>query len=854
MKFLNKKRRSRNINSRLDSNPIVKRNKRIAFLAKLGFLGVLALALILFVVFPLLAVNLPSPDKVVRREGFSTQILDRNGEVLYDIYADEKRTSVKFEELPDYLKQGVVSVEDKNFYKHRGFDPTGYVRAVFNIIFKGKLQGGSTLTQQLVKVVLLSPERTVVRKIKEFVLSAQIEARFSKDEILLMYLNEVPYGGTAVGVGAASETYFGKKVSELNLVESAFLAGVPQRPSAYSPYSSTPDAYIGRTTAVLRRMREDGYITKEQEEEAIELLPNLEFQPRGVNFKAPHFVQYVQSILEERYGDYVVQNGGLRVTTTLDLELQENAQQIVSDEIDKVENYDIGNGAAIVLDSRTGEILAMVGSRDFNNEEHDGQVNVTLRPRQPGSAIKPIVYLTGLQKGYTASTLFLDVPTKFPGGEGQKDYEPVNYDGEFRGPVQMRYALANSINVPAVKMISMVGVKSVLETAYDLGIESLKPTDELMRRVGLSLALGGGEVKLIELTAAYAPIMNGGYKIDPIAILRVEDKDGKVLEETKIRDGKQVISSAHSFILFDMLSDNLARSEVFGLNSLLNIPGWKIAVKTGTTNDKKDNWAVGGNNDVVVGAWVGNNDNTSMKQVASGVSGATPIWRNILLSSLKGKSSKQVEVPDDVVSIAIDKISGFLAHDNFESRNEYFVKGVEPKVDEVHVKLKICKNGDKLATPSQIGANQYDEKEFIVLKEKDAIWQEGVIEWINSQTDNRYKYPTEYCEGGGNLIPINVEFESPRDRDSNLDNNFTIKFKIDSTHSIKLAELEIDGNKIRSFTGKPYEHSVNLSDGVHILRVVAYDDNNNQSDRVITIGVNTQWDAASPSPSPTATP
>lgn len=854
MKFFAKKRRSRNINSRFDNNPIVKRNKRIAFLAKLGFLGVIGLALILFVIFPLLAVNLPSPDKVVRRDGFSTQILDRNGEVLYDIYAEEKRKPVKFEELPEYLKQGVVSVEDKNFYKHKGFDPTGYVRAVFNILFKGKLQGGSTLTQQLVKVVLLSPERTITRKIKEFVLSAQIEARFSKDEILLMYLNEVPYGGTAVGVGAASETYFGKNVGELNLVESAFLAGVPQRPSAYSPYSSTPDAYIARTTAVLRRMREDGYITKEQEEEAISILPNLEFQPRGVNFKAPHFVQYVQSILEERYGDYVVQNGGLKVTTTLDLELQEAAQKIVADEIDKVESYDIGNGAAIVLDSNTGEILSMVGSRDFNNEENDGQVNVTTRPRQPGSAIKPIVYLTGLQKGYTASMLFLDVPTKFPGGAGQEDYEPVNYDGEFRGPVQMRYALANSINVPAVKMISMVGVKSVLETSYNLGIESLKPTDELMKRVGLSLALGGGEVKLIELTSAYAPIMNGGTKIDPIAILKVEDKDGKILEETKIREGKQVISEAHAFIMFDMLSDNNARSEVFGTNSLLNVQGWKIAVKTGTTNDKKDNWAVGGNNDIVVGAWVGNNDNTSMKQVASGVSGATPIWRNILLSALKGKTSRQIEIPKDVVNISVDKISGFLAHDNFESRNEYFVKGVEPKEDTVHVNLKICKNGDKLATPSQINANQYDNKEFIILKEEDQIWQEGVIEWINSLSDNsKYKYPTEYCEGGDNLAPINVEFETPRDRDSNLDNNITIKFKIDSVHSIKLAELEIDGNKIRSFTGKPYEHSVNLSNGVHTLRVVAYDDNNNQSDRVITIGVKSAWDAT-PTPSITPSP
>ncbi|RLC32584.1 hypothetical protein DRH13_01540, partial [Candidatus Woesebacteria bacterium] len=504
--------------------------------------------IISFIAIPLFAFNLPSPDKIVRRDGFSTKILDRNGEVLYDIFIDERRTPVELEDVPLFLRQATIAIEDKNFYEHKGFDPTGLFRAMFNIVFRGRIQGGSTLTQQLVKNALLSPERTIFRKIKEFLLSIQIERKYSKDEILKMYLNEVPYGGTAFGVETAAETYFGKKVKDLNLVESAILAGLPQRPSAYSPYSSTPDAYIGRTEQVLRRMREDDYITKEQEEAAVDELENVEFQERGAGFKAPHFVQHIQKILEDRYGENVVERGGLRVTTTLDLELQEAAEDIVREEIDKVTGLKISNGAAVVLDPETGEILAMVGSRGFNDPDIDGQVNVTTRLRQPGSAIKPITYLTALKEGYTASSLIMDVPTTFPGGVGQPDYEPVNYDGEHRGPMQLRYTLGNSINVAAVKVLALVGIKDTLQTAYDLGINSLRPTNEMMNRVGLSLTLGGGEVKLLELTGAYSVFMNGGHKVETIGILKVEDKDGKVLEEHEPEKGKRVISEEQAYM------------------------------------------------------------------------------------------------------------------------------------------------------------------------------------------------------------------------------------------------------------------------------------------------------------------
>lgn len=828
----------------------VRKAKKLASLARLAFLGVILFFIASFVVLPLFAFGLPSPDKVVRREGFSTKILDRDGEVLYDIFENERRTLVALEEVPQYLREATIAIEDKNFYKHQGFDPLGMLRGLSRILTLGRAQGGSTLTQQLVKNVLLSPERSVFRKIREFILAIQIERKYSKDEILQMYLNEAPYGGTAWGVEAAAEVYFGKSADDLNLVESAILAGMPQRPSYYSPYSANPKAYIGRAQDVLRRMREDGYISEEQEKSAREQIESVAFQARGASFKAPHFVQYVQKILEERYGAEVVEQGGLKVTTTLDLELQEKAQEVVTEEIAKVESQKITNGASVAIDPQTGEILAMVGSKNFNDPNYDGQVNVTVALRQPGSAFKPFTYVTAFKEGYTASTLIMDVPTTFPGGVGQPDYKPVNYDGEHRGPVQVRYTLGNSINIPAVKMLAMVGIKDVLETAYDLGITTLKPDNETLKRVGLSLTLGGGEVKLLDLTAAYGAFMNGGFKVEPIAILKVEDKDGKVLEEVKPEKGKRVLSESEAFLIANILSDNSARSEVFGTNSLLNIAGVTAAVKTGTTNDKRDNWTVGGNGQALVGVWVGNNDNSPMLNVASGVSGASPIWRRTLLESLKGKPNTGFSVPDSVISASVDVVSGYRSHDGYPSRTEYFVKGTEPGEDTVHTKLKICKNDGKLATPSDISSGNYEEREYFVFKEEDPTvaaggvnkWQEGILAWLSGQSEPKYHPPSDYCEGSST---INVEFVNPKDQTSDLPPKFTIKVTASSTTNIVQMELEIDGTKVTSSSGSPLEYPVdNLSDGPHTFRAKAKDSNGKESDRQITIGVNSAWDAS----------
>lgn len=826
-------------------------------ITKLAFVGVLLAFLGAFGVVSLFAIDLPSPDKIVRREGFSTKILDRNGKVLYDIYTNERRNPVELSQVPNYLRQATIAIEDKNFYKHQGFDPTGIVRAFGNIILKGKVQGGSTLTQQLVKTVLLSSERTIFRKLREFILAVQIERKYSKDQILQMYLNEVPYGGTAVGVESASEVYFGKKVSDLTLVESAILAGLPQRPSAYSPYSSTPKAYVARTQQVLRRMREDGYITKEQEEGAKTQIDGIEFQAKGAGFKAPHFVQYVEKVLADRYGEGVIETGGLKVTTTLDLDLQEKAQEIVGEEIAKVEKQKITNGAAVVIDPATGEILVMVGSKNFNDPNYDGQYNVTTALRQPGSAIKPFTYVTAFKKGYTASTLLMDTPTIFPGGVNQPDYEPENYDGKFRGPIQVRYALGNSINIAAVKMLAKVGIKDLLQTTYDMGITTLEPTQDTMSKVGLSLTLGGGEVRLLELTSAYSPFMNGGDRVEPTSILKVEDHNGKVLEEVKPKPVRRVLTKEQAFLITSILSDNNARLEVFGPNSALVIPGRTVAVKTGTTNDRRDNWTVGGNIEGIVGVWVGNNDYSPMGSLVSGVSGAAPIWRKIILEVLRDKPNVTFQPPEGIVSANVDSISGYREHDGFGSRTEFFIKGTEPSGDDpVHLKMKVCKTDGKIASPTDIASGNYEEKEYFIFKEEDPTqgtsgqnrWQEGILKWLSTQGDSKYHPPSDYC-GGSN--PIHVEFSEPGDRQT-LGNNFNIKVRADSTADITQIELEIDGVKVRTFDSPPYEHNVTLSDGPHTIRAKAKDVNGKESDRVITIGVNVPWDwAASPAPSPT---
>lgn len=825
-------------------------------LAKFAFIGVVAGTVLMVFLFFWFSRDLPNPNTIVRDKGFSTQILDREGEkVLYDVYEQQNRQFTPLEEMPKDLRNATVAIEDKDFYKHEGFYLPGMIRGFSRIFTRGRAQGGSTLTQQLVKNVLLTHERTVSRKIKELVLAVQIERKFSKDQILQMYLNEAPYGGTAWGIASASEMYFGKNPADLSLTESVFLAGMPQAPSRYSPYGNNDKAYVARAKNVARRMREDGYITEEKENEIVENLPEIEFEDRDSTLKAPHFVMYVRDQLEEMFGEAMVSGGGLKVTTTLDWELHEKAEEIVESEIDKVsESLHITNGSSVMIDPQTGEILSMVGSKDFFDEDIDGQVNVALRPRQPGSSIKPVTYAAAFEEGFWPGKVFADVVTEFPSGDSDKPYRPENYDGTENGLVHLREALSSSLNVVAVKLLAKVGVEDMLETAYRMGIDTLEPSKENLRRLGLSVTLGGGEVRLLDMSAAYSSFANGGYKVEPVSILKVEDRDGEVLYEKNELNRPRVLDEEVAFLINDILSDNQARLLTFGPNSLINIAGRDVAVKTGTTNDLRDNWTVGWSKNALVGVWVGNNDNSSMRQVASGVSGASPIWRRQMLEALTKRGDEPFTPPGGVREVELDRISGYPAHDGFLSYKEWVVNGTLPvQEDPIHKMTKVC-NGqpDRLATEVQIARGDYETAEYIYVREEDPLtnedlWQKAINGWLESVDDERYHPPTEYCGEGG----VHVEIDSPSDDSRVNGNDVNIKTVVYADKEIEWVDLYIDGNKEWRWEDRPFERVFTLSDGYHEIRVVARITGGTESERVHTFTVNEEYQEPTPSPTPT---
>lgn len=835
------------------------KNKRFLYRLFLVSLIVLGVGFVLTIIlFAWYSKDLPSPTKVVRREGFASRIYDRNGELLYDLYHDQKRQPVTNDLIPDTLKKATVAVEDKTFYSHGGFDPLTPFRIIKNIFYFHKLTGGSTLTQQLVKNVLLTSDVTITRKIKEFILAVQIEAKYQKSDILLMYLNEAPYGGTAWGVGTAAEQYFGKSVKDLNLAESAILAGLPQRPNVYSPFSSNPTAYIARTEHVLTRMVEDSYIDEETKKATMEEVKNYKFYENASKLRAPHFVFWIKEILSERYGQDVAEGGGLKVTTTLDINLNNQVQQIVSDQIDKSEKLLISNGAALVMDPRDGQVLAMVGSRGYNSDKTSGQFNVVTQGlRQPGSAIKPVTYLMALRKGYTAASMIMDVPVSFPVA-GQKDYSPQNYTGTFNGPMSFRNALGNSINTIAVKLLASVGVKNMLQQAYDMGISTLEPTDENMKKFGFAVTLGGADVKMIDLASAYSAFANGGNRIEPVGILKVEDKDGRVLEEFRAVTGKKVMSPQEAFIISNILSDNNARSLTFGAVNSLVISNYQVAVKTGTTNDKKDNWTIGWTPNLLVSVWVGNNDSTPMGKISSGVSGAAPIWRQVMLYTLPKREKQDFPIPEKIVNISVDKLSGYGVHDGFESKTEYFIDGTQTNTsDPIHLKLKVCRDKFGLATPEDVTSGNFDSKEYFNFKEADPVstdgrnrWQEGIDGWVNGLSNkDMYVVPQSYCRTDGT---VGVSFDQPGDR-STQGNEVNVKVNTSSLKKIVEVKLWVDGSEVKKWDERPFEGSFNLSNGTHSLKVRAVDKDGASSEREIHIGVNVPWDW-SPSPTPTITP
>ncbi|MDP3973897.1 MAG: PBP1A family penicillin-binding protein [Candidatus Daviesbacteria bacterium] len=843
--------------ARKESSQIWK-SKLFSKFSSLAIFLILGSIFLFFASIIFFATQVPSPDNLTNRNiAQATKILDREGELLYDIYEEQNRTPIKLDEIPQYVKEATIAIEDKDFYTHRGFSIVGIGRAVVDLAMNRQVSGGgSTLTQQLVKNALLSGERTLTRKMKEFILAVQVERAYSKDQILEMYLNEIPYGGTAYGIEAAANLYFGKHASELNLAEAALLAGLPQRPSVYSPYGSRPELSRERQKAVLRRMVEDGYISQDEANRAGDQSLTYRTSQNELGFKAPHFVLYVKEKLIEQFGDKLVEQGGLKVTTTLDYQMQEEVQKIVKEQIEKLAGAQVGNGAAVVLDPKSGQILAMAGSKDyFGTSSPEGciegdscvfepNVNATLSLRQPGSATKPINYAKALEKGYTANYLYMDVKTEFPGGD-RPSYIPVNYDGQYHGPVQMRYTLGNSYNIPAVKNLALVGVKDVMELGYRMGLLNWEPTEENVNSVGLSLTLGGREVRLLDLTSAFATLANKGSQKDPISILSVEDNKGKKLFEYHENEGRKVLDPAIAFIISDILSDNGARTAAFGANSVLNISGKSVAVKTGTTDEKRDNWAVGYTPSFVVGVWVGNNDNSQMSPtVSSGVTGASPIWNKIMSFVLKDKTNESFERPSNVVQEEVDGLMSGKPHGGSPTRREYFISGTQPQGESpAYQRQKVCRqNPHRLAFDHE----EADEKDVIVLQEDDPTgankWQAGIDSWVLTSPDARFVGATRGCAGipgfsGGSGAPIQIVNVN---NGANVPRVFDVLAAVNSPAGIKKVTWLIDGGVSSTQTSEPFALHVEFppgDKGSHTITVTLEDNNGAQHSTSIGVTV-----------------
>ena len=679
---------------------------------------------LLLLSYVLIFKDLPSPTKLGSYDiPISTKIYDRKGTLLFDIFADQNRTPVPLSDIPQTVQQATIAIEDKDFYKHGGISPIGgMLRAIRATATGNRLQGGSTITQQLVKSALLTPERTVTRKIKEIILAFWVEILYPKDKILELYLNQVPYGGTAWGIETAAEKYFGKSVKDLNLSEAALLAGLPQAPTLYSPFGAHPELSKQRQSEVLRRMVEDGYISQEQADKSASQELVYKNEP---NLKAPHFVMYVKQQLVDQFGEALVERGGLKVTTTLDLDLQEYAQATVAGEVGNLTRLRVTNGASLITKPATGEILAMVGSTDYFATP-SGSFNVTTALRQPGSSIKPINYAIGLENHVvTPATMFLDIPTCFA-NISQPNYCPRNYDGQFHGPVQMRFALGNSYNIPAVKMLYLNTVADMVASASAFGLDTL--TDP--SRYGRSLTLGGGEVRMTDMAEAFGVFANGGMRKDVVSILKVVDKNGKTLFEHKdpnldrdvpsqlLLEGQRVVSPETAFLISHILLDNNARSAAFGAGGNLVIPGHAVSVKTGTTDDLRDNWTVGFTPQFLVVTWVGNNDNTPMNQtLVSGITGAAPIWNKIMRNVLAGTSDIWPKQPDGIVGAQVCSMSGLLPPEGdggCPTRFEYFIRGTVPtRVESLKQGVVIDKATGDLAAPDQVDNVEPQEKQIV---------------------------------------------------------------------------------------------------------------------------------------------
>lgn len=780
--------------------------------------------------------QLPNPNQLMtKKTPQTTKIYDRTGEeLLYEIHGDEQRTLVKLEEIPDYVKNATIAIEDKTFYEHGGISVWGILRGVVWRKIRGlSVQGGSTLTQQLVKNAILTNERSIKRKIKEWILAYRLEKAYSKDEILQLYFNEIPYGSTAYGVEAASQRYFAKSVRDINLAEAAILAALPQAPSLYSPYGSNVDRLIIRQEYILDLMAEQEYITEEQAKEAKEY--ELEFKKPTIDMKAPHFVMLVKEILAEKYGEKTIEQDGYKIITTLDLYKQKIAEDIINEKTESYEeDYNASNAALLSIDPKTGQVLSMVGSRDYFNDEIDGQVNITTSKRQPGSSMKPLVYGTTFIKGYTPNTILYDVLTNFSVVD-EDDYVPHNYNNKELGPVSIRKALQGSLNIPAVKAIYLAGVNNVLDLAEELGYTTFGDRD----RYGLSLVLGGGEVKMLEHVNAYGAFAREGILHPVSLLLKVEDSDGNILEEFKESDGRKVMDPKIARQINNILSDNKARAYAFGEINNLNLGERPVAAKTGTTNDYRDAWTIGYTPSLVTGVWVGNNDNSEMNPGAGGSTLAAPIWHEFMkqiLGDTPIEKFKEPEIPETGIDILdgkidmgkivkIDKASGLLAT---EFTPEELIE--EKVFADPHCILHYINKNDPLgdAPKNPEKDSQYE------------LWEKAVLEWFEEEKNNAsstfatstelFEMPTEF----DNLhLPENkpiINIISPEQNENILDPLFIVKIKPTAPRGIDTVEYYINDNLLYSTSNYPFnlEKKIDfLPNGFHNLKIKVCDDVNN---------------------------
>lgn len=807
------------------SRQIRRRGWRRDLFIKLLITGFLACAVLTVGVLAWVSRDLPTPDGIVRRTvPQSTKIYDRTGNhLLYDIHGEEKRTAVNLSDIPKSLINATLAAEDRDFYNHKGFRFTSMIRSVvINLLRGSKAQGGSTITQQFIKNAIFTNEKLYTRKIKEIILAYQIERKFSKDEILKLYFNEIPYGSNAYGAEAAAQTFFGKSVKDVSLAESALLAALTKGTTYYSPYGSHVDELIGRQHYILDTMATLGYTTKEEAETA--KTESLNFKERRETITAPHFVFYIREQLAAKYGERLVEQGGLKIITSLDVDKQKFAEEAINNQVkSNADRFNANNASLVALDVPTNQILAMVGSRDWYDDTIDGQVNVATRPRQPGSSFKPVVYAEALSLGFTPETKIFDVKTIFK--TDTTDYEPNNYDLKEHGIVSLRQALAGSLNIPAVKLLYLTGIDNVLELAKRLGYTTLNNRS----RFGLSIVLGGAEVKLLEHTSTFATFAREGIAKPIVSLLRVEDSQGNILEEWRDKTGDRALETQTTRELTSILSDNEARSYIFGSQNYLTLPDRPVAAKTGTTNDYHDAWTVGYTPQLVVGVWVGNSNNDAMKRGADGSVVAAPIWQNFMKSALANSPVLSFTTPEPRivnkpilngqlggVEVEIDRATGLLATDltppTFREKRLFA---------QYHTILRYIVPGDPLGPPPN---NPETDPQY-------TTWEEAVRRWATEHgfQDSQPPIDYDYLHVPANQPQISIINPTQNQTITNNPINFTVN--VSAPRGISRVVYYLDNQEVGAANSAPWSFSFPITtdwpNGYHTLTARAYDDIDN---------------------------